>query len=336
MRFSQDESKLAVGLGPRWNFDPRPRRVVVVAVDQPQKVLREFQIGALAAPNASGRSLEWSPSGAILMVKGRQPAMLRFGTDAPCSFPDESEFGGFLSEDRMVLFRRGGLKTQIEALRPDCSVADSWQADGPAEVLDTSPEKDLLAIRTYGMPSQSSAVDLVASKRHEIKRSWALDDMATYRGGFLFSDRGETVCSAFYPEGRRVPDAACWGTRTGAKTVEDNMVAVDKGAIESTGGELVAITDYKYIFHEGKIWQFLDMDSDYTVPRRQLLWNVRTGKEVDSWGEWGGFQQMELSGRDPKKNLRRISIRFVLCLSPTGKYFAEGGSGLLSVYSVLP
>ena len=32
IRFSPDETKVAIGFGPLWNFDPRPRHVVVVAV----------------------------------------------------------------------------------------------------------------------------------------------------------------------------------------------------------------------------------------------------------------------------------------------------------------
>ena len=35
IRFSPDETKVAIGFGSRWNFDPRPRHVIVVAVDQP-------------------------------------------------------------------------------------------------------------------------------------------------------------------------------------------------------------------------------------------------------------------------------------------------------------
>jgi hypothetical protein len=230
--------------------------------------------------------------------------MLRFGPEAPCSFPNESEFGGFLSGDRMILYRWGALKTEVDVLRPDCSVADSWQLDGHAGALNTSPEKDMLAIQTYGIPSENSAIELVDSKSHEAKRRWIWDTMAPFHGGFLFANRGEVVCSAFYPEGRRVPDAACWDTQTGAKTLENDIVAVDKGAIESTGGELVAITDYKYIFHEGKIWRFFDMDNDYTIPRRQLLWNVRTVKKSNP-GENGADSIKPSFGAETKRTSTR-------------------------------
>ena len=81
------------------------------------------------------------------------------------------------------------------------------------------------------------------------------------------------------------------------------------------------------------------MNDDYSVPQRRLLWNIRTGKEIASWGElsmpWGGLQQKELWGRDLKDAITRTTL-YVLSLSPTGKYVAEGGLGLVSVYSVQP
>src|ERR1700689_4349080 len=56
IRFSPDETKVAIGFGPRWDHDSRPQHVVVVAVDQPQKVLREFEPKSKGSPLASGSS----------------------------------------------------------------------------------------------------------------------------------------------------------------------------------------------------------------------------------------------------------------------------------------
>ena len=127
---------------------------------------------------------------------------------------------------------------------------------------------------------------------------------------------------------------ACWDTQTGAKTAENERVAVDWQGIESAGGSLLAITDYKYVSHQGKLWVFLDMNNDYSVPQRRLIWNIRTGKELTSWGV-DELQQTELWGKDYNK-AQKIRTKFVLSLSPTGKYIAEGGSGLVSVYAVQP
>jgi hypothetical protein len=337
VRFSPDETKVALGFGSRWNFDPRPRHVVIMAIDQPQIVLREFELNARAYPLPSESSIVWSPSGTILAMRSLAPVMFRIDGAAPCAFPKESEFGGFLSGDRMVIYFRDG--AEIRILGHDCSLLDSWTIDGPAGVLDTSPEQDLLAIETLLNPPEHSAIELVAARDHKVKQRWVWNFQSTFRGGFVFSAQGRLVCSASPRTGKLGADVACWNTQSGAKTAENDPVAVDSQGIASTGGDLLAITDSKYVSHQGKFWVFLDMNDDYSVPQRRLLWNFRTRKEIASWGEltmpWGGFQQKELWGRD-LKGATTITTPFVLSLSPTGKYVAEGGSGSVSVYSVQP
>ena len=279
----------------------------------------------------SENSIVWSPSGTILVTRSLAPVMLRLDGSSPCVFPGDSEFGGFLGGDRMVIYFRD--EAEIRILTANCSLVDSWKIDGPAGVIDTTPEQDLLAIEEH------SATALVAASDHQVKQRWARDTLGIFQGGFVFSDQGKLACSANPRAGKRGPDAACWDTRTGAKTVENEAVAVDWQGIAGAGGDLLALTDSKYVSHQGKIWVFLDMDNDYSVPQRQLLWNLRTRREAASWGElsmpWGGFQQKELWGRD-LKGATTITSPFVLSLSPTGKYVAEGGSGSVSIYSVHP
>lgn len=337
IRFSPDETKVALGFGPRWNFDPRPRHILVVAVDQPQAPLREFEMNTRGHPLPSEGNIMWSPSGTFLVTRTRAPVILRLDGKPTCSFPEESEFGGFLRGDSMVIYFRD--EAEIRILGPDCSLIDGWKLNGPADVLDSSPEQDLLAIQTYLKPSEHSTIELVAARNHEVKQRWIWDTLSTFHGGFVFSDQGKLVCSANSRAGKQAPDAACWDIRTGAKIAENDKVAVDWEGIAGAGGDLLAITDSKYISHQGKLWVFLDMNNDYSVPQRRLLWDIRTGKEIASWGEltmpWGGLQQKELWGRD-LKDASTITTPFVLSLSPTGKYVAEGGSASVSVYSVQP
>jgi hypothetical protein len=330
IRYSPDESKIAIGFGPLWNFDPRPRHVVVVTVDHPQTAVGEFELNTNVMPYPSGGSIAWSPSGAALILKSRPPTMLRWGQEAPCSFSEDWAFGGFLSEDRLVLYHNA----TIRILRSDCSLADSWELEGRAEVLDTSPEQDLFAIQIFLNPPANSAIELVDSRRHEIKQRWIRETSSTLHGGFLFVDQGRLVCSANHREGKQGPDGVCWDTQTGAKTMENAKISLDQQGMESTGGNLLAITDYKYISHQGKLWAILDMNNDYSVPQRQLIWNVRTGKEVASWG-FGGLQQKELRGKE-LNGAKTIRTRFVLSLSPTGKYVVEGGAGSVSAYALEP
>jgi hypothetical protein len=86
IRFSADETKVAIGFGPSWNFDPRPRHVVVVRGDHPQTALREFELNTRAYPLPSENSIVWSPSGTILVTRSLSPAMLRLDGGSPLRF----------------------------------------------------------------------------------------------------------------------------------------------------------------------------------------------------------------------------------------------------------
>jgi len=334
IRFSPDETKVAIGFGSNWNFDPSPRHIVVVAVDRPQTVLHDFELDTPGSPLPFSRSIVWSPSATILVAAiPPKPLMLRLDGKAPCVFPEDSTFGGFLSEDRMAIsVRRPSPKdtlTEIRILNPDCSLADSWKTNQLASLDDTSPEQDLLAIMSFTAAPDQSTIELVTSRTHSVTQRL----IGAFPGDFLFSDHGRLLCGANHREGRPpLPYVACWDTQTGAKTVENQGVALNMwGPLFSAGGNLLAMTDYRYISREGSFWQILDISS-YWVPKRELIWNARTGKEVASWG---ARQQEELRGRDFKSAQTR-KTNFVLSLSPNGKYVAEGGSGSVSLYAVRP
>jgi hypothetical protein len=343
IRFSPDESKVAVGFGPRWDFDPRPRHIVIAATDQPSIALREFDLNInVVLPSAD--VIAWSPSGEALVVRSRPtPIILRLAQEAPCIFPEETEFGGFLSGDRMVFFRRGSLGwPQIRVLRPDCSLADSWEmTNGPADVLDTSPDRDLIAVNQRLGTDGSSVMVLVAAGTHEIKQSWmwdAADTTSSFASGFRFADQGRLFCGGY--RGRN-PGAdvnvACWDTQSGAMISHNDKVGVYLGSVESAGGVMLAITDYRTVVREGKFWQFLDMDGVGYTPRRRIIWDARSGRELASWGGFatGALHQEQLWGKD-LQHARTIKSNPVLSLSPTGKYIAEGGSGSVSAYAVQP
>jgi hypothetical protein len=338
IRLSPDDMKVAIGFGPSWNLDPRPRHLVVVAVKQPQTALREFELNISGVLWRSGSSIVWSPSGRILVARTQTPVMFRLGQEAPCVFPKDSEFGGFLSEDRIVIHVKSSIldepTNEIRILKSDCSLSDNWKMNGTARVLDTSPEQDLLAIATFPQPPEHLALELVAARTHDVKQRRIWDTGPIVGGGSLFSDQGKLVCGVNPREGKTLPGVACWDTQTGAKTVQAEKLGTD--GVESAGGDLLSITDYRYISHPWwiTVWTFRDSGGNFSVPQRRLIWNVRTGKEVASWG-MGGLQQTELFTRSTK-SASTIKTNFVLSLSPTGKYVAEGGSGSVSVYAVEP
>jgi len=119
----------------------------------------------------------------MLVAKSLAPVMFRLDGAAPCAFPKESEFGGFLSGDRIVISFRH--ETEIRILTPDCSLLDSWKINGPAGVLDTSPEQDLLAIEGH------SAIELVAARDHGVKQRWGGDTINSFQGRLHFFRSGQ-------------------------------------------------------------------------------------------------------------------------------------------------
>jgi hypothetical protein len=334
IQFSPDESKLAIGFAPLWDHDPRPRRVVIVDVAHPNEILDEFQLDSKSI--GSWHSIVWSPSGKTLIVNDH--LMFRLGRDPSCSLPPEYQFGGFLSEDRMVVYQRNrpDLKMAIQVLRPDCSLSRSWQTDNNGSVIDTLPDENLLAIEIFSKPSGnslSSTIELVDSEGHEVKQLVKSEFLGTIRGGFLFADHGKAFCTSFLPDGRKEPDLVCLDTKTGTKIAENDKVTLDDPAFDGGGGgELLTITDYKYTYHEGKIWTFLDLDSTYSTAKRHLIWNFRTGREIASWG---APYQTELWGKD-QSSAQKIRQLFAVSMSATGKYLAEAGVGSVSLYSVQP
>ena len=327
VRFSPDETKVAIGFGPRWNFDSQPRHVVVVAVDQPQVLLREFDL-AIGSPFPSSGNLAWSPSGSVLVTR-QPPIMLRFGSAPPCAFPKGSGFGGFLSEDRMIITLRD--QGEIRVVTSGCSVSDRWTVGSPADVLDTSPQRGLIAIQRFRSSGSPPVVEVIDAASHQVKQRWTWNTQATFQVNVLFADQGRLVCTGNPRQDKLGPDVACWDVQTGSRTAENDRVAVDRHGINGTGGGLLAITDYKFISHQGTLWVFLDLNNDYTVPQRHLIWDISTGAEVTSWGRFGKFFQTELWGRYLER-AEKISTPTVISLSPTGKYVAEGGSGSVSVH----
>jgi hypothetical protein len=232
-----------------------------------------------------------------------------------CALPELSQFGGFLRDDLMVLTVSD---SEVRILRRDCSLIESWKTAGDKRVFDTSPEQDLIAVLTFS--ADGSSVSELLSGTHEVKQRWvrsAAETIAASKGGFHFADQGRLFCSGFGKE----PDQShveCRDTQTGSIIATNPNVVLWAGSIHSSGGGLLAITDYNITDRTATLWKLLDAGGRFIVPRRRLIWNIRTGKEIASW-----------TGQT-------IQPSFVLTLSPNGKYTAEGGLGSVWVYALQP
>ena len=65
------------------------------------------------------------------------------------------------------------------------------------------------------------------------------------------------------------------------------------------------------------------------VLKRRVVWDFRTGKELASWGP--DTQEWVDSGIP-----MRIREPFRVAISPDGQYIAEGGNGILRLFTIEP
>jgi WD40 repeat protein len=322
LAFSPDETKLAIGFGQHWDPTKKQPRgssrghVVIAPLEKP-KDSRVLEVGE---SHWAGWSIGWAPSGSWLIVHERPPILLRPDGQKGCSLPEERTFAGFLSGDRMVFLddqRIGGDKS-IELLGPDCVPVGT--GPGPFREVATCPRLDL--VLSEHLDGESASVKVRDTNQWSAKQSWEWPN-SSILPGLRFADSCRAVCTG--TEGKsKGTSLACWDIGTGQKVNGNPSVVLDIASIASTGGELVAMTDHKIIDHEGKIWVYLDMDGTYLRPKRQVVWNLRTGKEVASWH--AQIQKFEINPGEIREQ------QFLLALSPSGKYLAEGGSGSVTLY----
>lgn len=211
--FSPDESKVAVGFGPLPGLDAAPQHVVIVQVGSPSTVLQEFNV---SLKNYLVSAFAWAPSGTALVVGDRltTPVILSIGKQPSCNLPESAQFGGFLSDDRMAITINDA---EIRILQRDCSLLDSWKTEAGTRVLDTSPEKGLIATLSSS-PDASSTIELISAAREvQQRRVRNVEETTAASMGFHFADQGRMLCGGYLSSKdtyRRV-NVGCWDTRSG-------------------------------------------------------------------------------------------------------------------------
>jgi hypothetical protein len=329
LAFSPDQTSLAIGFGQHWTANPRISRghVIVVSVGKAGAVLQRFDFDG-SPFFFSSKNLVWSPSAKLLAI---QDVIFNLGGKQVCSWPKTSRFGGFLSSDRMVTFQRlTNSSTRIGVSLPDCSVEESWQV-GSTNVAATCAGSELLALNHFSYsPHQPTDLEIISVPGHNTIRRWTWADGALI-GGTSFADSCMLVCAGQPPaQADRQRHAACWNVQTGQKTIENPDILIDPPA-ETFGAvseEWVASTVYKIRCIAEKFFAALDTGGCFTISKRRITWSVRTGQEVASWRL--AEQKMQMPGPDHKL----LSAPFALALSSKQQFLAEGGAGLVHVYSV--
>ena len=303
----------------------------MVAVDNPRNVLRKFDSDRTHGLELFVReNMQWSPSGKLLAAYSK---VFSLETERTCVAPTDFEFGGFLAEDRIVFGRRGlpfksgpESDAEIQVLRPDCSVEDSWHMPSRFSwVRGTCAQAGLIEI--WAGEAGNLETHLLSYPGHTTARQWTWDGLVAL-AGTIFADSCKAICSGegHVNDRKASSHAACWNTDTGEKIRDDAKLTRTQGeAYVGGGGALLAVTVSHWECHDSKFWQVLDMDGCATRLTGRVLWNIKTGEEVLSWP----VLNQEFRIGDQKR-----SGPFALALSETGKYLAEGGSGRVQLYEV--
>jgi hypothetical protein len=351
LSFSPDESKLAVGFGEHQDPVVPPYSVtlghlVIIAVDHPEVPIQKFEVSS-SLPLARNRFLAWSPSGSSLMVNDNRPIVLHLSGSPNCIFSSDFKFGGWLSNDYSIAYRRGELRlvtenprpTEVRLYRPDCSVADTWTVNDAAVVIDSCPTSSLIALGSWpdvsrlGGSNGKEEITIISYPKRQVIRQWIRETMSL-SSGERFVMRCQDFCMANSVQDRTGQDGACWSVPQGTKISENFGFAlsgsVDPEGIAGAGGAELLLKDYKVTCHEGGFWQFFDIEGCSEHLLRYTLWNITAGRQIDSWGPH--FQKIE--NYTTMMDHTTKSISFAAALSPSAKYMAEGGSGTVQLYSL--
>jgi hypothetical protein len=157
-------------------------------------------------------------------------------------------------------------------------------------------------------------------RRKEVLRRWLLEELLPKQ--VRFAEGGKTFCAAAGGVGRVVVPVRCLDVDTGKTIAEATSVKRAWSIVTASESSRVVIAQYR---------PQPDSHPGTSVIERRIVWDFRSGQEVATWRP--EFQKW----RFPMGELRHWrSNPFVFAISPTGKYIAEGGNGVMRLFEIVP
>jgi hypothetical protein len=165
--FSADETKIAVMMG-LYPTEPESHRnvldyasyLIVVPVSKSNNDVKQLAPALPFYPQETDESrILWSPKGDFLVVKG---TIMRIEDGSTCVVHPEPGMGGgidgFVDESHVIAeslrlnfkaseVRSEGPLTKLYTIATDCSVVGSWGVDQTWVLVDTAPNRGLVALR---------------------------------------------------------------------------------------------------------------------------------------------------------------------------------------------
>jgi hypothetical protein len=137
-----------------------------------------------------------------------------------------------------------------------------------------------------------------------------------------FAEGGRTFCAAAGTQNHTFVPVRCLDVDTGRVIAEAASVKRAWSIVAASESSRVVISQYRP--------EPENIPTTSVVDRR-VVWDFRNGQQVAVWRP--EFQKW----RFPMGKIRQWrSNPFVFAISPTGKYIAEGGNGVLRLFEIEP
>jgi hypothetical protein len=213
---------------------------------------------------------------------------------------------------------------EFEILDLHGQVVDTWTAPKQWRVVDTSPDRHLLAVLSNERASQTLVVDY-PSKKVILSKDNPYQEIGTGQiASFsdFFTEGGRTLCSVgsveFQPA-RKDTFTQCWDVDSGKKIAQfDAFLGGAPAAASSHGSRLVLTSGVLFTKKDGlKVASY----------GQRVVWDFRSGTQVAAW-DMPGFSWSGIS--HPPELLRPVPA----AISSSGRYAAEADGVLLRIYEL--
>ena len=331
IRFSPDEQRLAVVVGMHPIEGSFTSHLLIVDTNEPGTENRQFELARGVFPGeVDYPALLWSPDGGSITVSG---VVIPLGGGKECSFDSwDAWLGGYLDSHTLVgrltpaHVDREHPNSRLVLFGSNCQREDIWSVDGAWLIQDVSPDRGLaLVLQTYlghvGLfdPPKGETL-LVDVRRKQVVRRWSATDLMPHQ--VRFAEGGRTLCAAAGGVRRYAVPAQCVDVDTGKVIADAASVKRAWSIVPASESSRVVIGQYRPEPDDKPTTSVLDC---------RIVWDFRTNQQIASW------RPEVQKWRYPIGSFRHWrSNPSVFAMSPTGKYTAEGGNGVLRLYEIEP
>jgi hypothetical protein len=324
------------------SFSPDENWIAIVGMNQLLWPLRPLHVGQLGSGSIllvpvngpadhrvhidpglyAADSVGWSPTSDAFFAQGLAPrggnsaGMAKLWNlrgdeilhrESPATLPDRPIGGifGFLDAEHLLVRAMPAKRTQaaFETIDLHGKVVHTWKVPKHWRVVDVSPDRNLLAIRSDEQSAKTLVVDYPSKKTILTKDNpygTESEDISAY-----FTEGGKTLCSV---DGSITPEVTeCCEVDSGKKIAKFDGFAGGAPAAASSHGSRLVLTH----------GTSLPLARGYFGVQR-VVWDFRAGTEVASWEPF-------------KLPMLLVSA---IAISSTGRYVAEVVDEQLRIYEL--